>query len=313
MYFHEQIKVSCQHFFYFCVFFHSSGRLDNKNSKVQVKKDAKKKCVKIIGSPKILKDIQQQVDEHIAELQRLVRRRSEMKRMTSIDKVKILETQGTFDEICRKFPDMQIHVKGTEVTVEGNPEDLKDAFVEIFEECDSIQQGKFKHYKLKAFVDFVNRSAIKKHIQDNLNKKQFKGRWEINSTEIVVFTADSGDSHSLCKEILNLVNEERIPIDEEQSDILDSSNWKTFTNDKKRTFRDKVDILTTETPEIVVLGVQDLKNLVKEITNWIDDRVIKEKFLKCDPFNVEFISKHWQDKDYSDIEKSGVKITVKGE
>ena len=269
--------------------------------------------MKFVGNPRALRDLQNQVDEHIAELQRAVRRKSEMKRLNSVDKIRILETQGTFDAICGKFLDMQIRVKGTDVTVEGNPEDLKDAFVEIFAECDAIQEGKFKHYKLKEYVDFVNKPAIKKHIQDNLNKKKFTGRWEINPTEIVVFSANSADSISICKEILNLVNEERISVDKDMCDILQSSSWKTFTNGKKTTCKDKVEILTTDKPEIIVIGVQDLRNLVKDIHNWVDDRSTKEQTIRCDCSSIEFISKHWVDKDYSDIENTGVKVTLKGE
>ena len=235
-----------------------------------------------------------------------------MKRLDSVDKIRILETQETFEEICRKFSDMQIRVKGNEITVEGDPGDLNKAFVQILEEYDSIQPGKFKHYKSQEFVNFVNSKAIKKHVQDNLNKKQFKGKWEVNSSEIVVFSVEgSEDPHSVCREILNLITVERIPIAEDVLNIFDSKDWKTFKDSIKRNIKDKVDIVTTETPEVIVLGIQEIKNIVKDVKSWIDDRTIKEKFVQCDPLNIEFICKCWKQDDFSDIESTGVKLSVK--
>ena len=235
-----------------------------------------------------------------------------MKRLESVDKIQILETQGTFDEVCTKFSDMQIRVKGNDVIVEGDPGDLNKAFVKIFEAYESIEPGKYKHYKSTEFVDFVNSKAIKKHVQDNLNRKKFKGKWEINSSDIVVFSAEgSDDPHSLCKEILNLVNEERIHVDKNVLHIFDAKDWKTFKDTVKRTYKDKVDIALTETPEVIILGIQDIKDVVKDVKSWIDDRTIKERFVKCDPVNIEFICKCWKQDDFSDIEKNGVKLRVK--
>ena len=279
---------------------------------VLVKTDPSKKCVRFIGHPKALKELLQQADKHIAEYQRVSKRKSQMKRLESVDKIRILETQGTFEEVCTKFADMQIRVRGNEVIVEGDPGDLKTAFVQILEEYDSIQPGKYKHYKSKEFVNFVNSKAIKKHVQDNLNRKQFKGRWEINSKDIVVFSAEgSDDPHSLCREILNLVNEERIPIDEDVLHIFDAKDWKTFKDTAKRNSKDKLDIALTETPEVIILGIQDIKGVVKDVKSWIDDRTIKEKFIRCDPVNIEFICKCWKQDDFSDIENTCVKLSVK--
>lgn len=281
-------------------------------SKVQVKKDANKQCVKFISHPRILKELLLQADKQIGELQRVARRKSEMRCIDSVDKIRILESQGTFEEICRQFSDMLIHVKGNEVTVEGNPEDLCKAFMNIFEECDSVQPGKYKHYRSQEFVSFISSKTIKKLVQDNLNRKQFKGRWEVNSSEIVVFSAEgSADPNSLCKEILNLVSEERIPITEGLVSILESKDWKTFRDGLKRTCKDKFDIVTTKTPEVIVLGMQEIKNIVKEVKSWIDDRTVKEKFLKCDPLTIEFMCKCWKTKDFNEIEETGVKINVR--
>lgn len=279
---------------------------------IQVKKDDKKKCMKFIGHPKKLKDLKLQIDLEIAELQRVARRKSEMKRLHSVDKVIILETQGTFEEICSNFNDMLIRVKGNEVTVEGNPQDIKQAFVQIFEECESIQPGKYKHYKSQEFVNFVNSKTIKKFIQDNLDKKKFKGKWEVNSSEIVVLAADNGDPNCICGEILNLVYEERIPIGEELLGIVQSKEWKTFTDGIKRTNKDKIEIGISETPEVIVLGIQDVTNIVEKVDSWIEDRAMKDKFIKCDPLTIEFICKCWKEDDFSDIERSGAKVTTKG-
>lgn len=280
------------------------------SGKVQVKKDAKKKCIKFISHPKVLRDLQPQIDQQIAELQRVARRKSEMKRINSVDKIKILETQGTFEEICNKFSDMVIQVKGNDVTVEGNPADISSAFVQIFEECESIQPGKFKHYKSQEFVNFVNSKSTKKFIQDNLDKKQFKGRWEVNSSEIVVFVTDGADPSNICKEIVNLVSEKRIPIALDLIDIVKSRDWKTFTNGIKTKSKDKIDIVTTDKPEVIILGIQEIKGIVKDVTSWIDDRTVKESFIKCDPLNIEFVCKCWKEDDFNDIESTGVKLSI---
>ena len=279
---------------------------------VLVEKDPSEKCVRFIGHPKALKELLHEADKHIVEYQHVGRRKSQKKRLESVDKIRILETQGTFEDVCTKFTNMLIRVRGNEVIVEGDPGDLDAAFVQILEEYDSIQPGKYKHYKSKEFVNFVNSKAIKKHVQDNLSRKQFKGRWEINSTEIVVFSAEgSDDPNSLCREILNLVNEERIPIDEDELHIFSAKDWKTFKDTAKTNSKDKLDITLTETPEVIILGIKDIKGVVKDVKSWIDSRTIKEKFIRCDPANIEFICKCWEPDDFSDIKNTGVKLSVK--
>ena len=277
-----------------------------------VEKDLSEKCVRFIGHPKALKELLHEADKHIVEYQRVGRRKSQKKRLESVDKIRILETQGTFEDVCTKFTNMLIRVRGNEVIVEGDPADLDAAFVQILEEYDSIKSGKYKHYKSKEFVNFVNSKAIRKDVQDNLNRKQFKGGWEINSTEIVVFSAEgSDDPHSLCREILNLVNEGIIPIDEDMLHIFYAKDWKTFKDTAKRNSKDKLDIALTETPEVIVIGMQDIKGVVKDIKSWIDSKTIKEKFIRCNSLKIEFICKCWEPDDFSDIENTGVKLSVK--
>lgn len=255
----------------------------------------------------------QVLSDKVEALSREARRKSETRKVKSVEKLTVLEIQGTFSAICRKYGDMKIHVDGNEVTVEGDPADIPNAFIEMYSECDKVEPVEYKHLKSREWVQFAKQEATVKHIQKKLDQKHIRGSWEICGTTINVYVASDGNSKLINDTILESVIEESIQVDKSSTDLLNSEVWGDFLLDNKKKFRDKMDVFTKKQQMVVVVGTDDIvPHVSKLIKEFLDSKTVKTVTVHCEPVVLEFISECWSESDFLEIQSSDVVIKTKG-
>lgn len=290
--------------------FLNSGKPEFKD--LLVKPDREQKSIKLVGYKGNVKQAQQVLNEKVETLSREARRKSETRKVKSTEKLTVLEIQGTFSAICRKHGDMKIHVEGNEVTVEGDPADIPNAFIEMYTECDKVEPVEFKHLKTREWVQFAKKDFTIKYIQKKLDQKCLQGSWETNGTSLNVYVANDGNASLIKDTILNSVLEESIPVDRSSTDLLNSEVWGDFLLDNKKKFRDKMEVFTKKQQIVVVVGTDDIvPHMAKLVKEFLDSKTIKTVTVHCDPVVLDFISECWMESDFSEIQSNDVVIKTK--
>lgn len=293
------------------IYFFVSGKPEFKD--LLLKPDREQKSIKIVGYKVNVKLAHQVLSDKVEALSREARRKSETRKVKSVEKLTVLEIQGTFSAICRKYGDMKIHVDGNEVTVEGDPADIPNAFIEMYSECDKVEPVEFKHLKSREWVQFAKHEATVKHIQKKLDQKHVPGSWEICGTTINVYVASDGDSKLINDTIHESVMEESIQVDKSSTDLLNSEVWGDFLLDNKKKFRDRVEVFTKKQQMVVVVGTDDIvPHVSKLIKEFLDSKTVKTVTVHCEPVVLDFISECWTESDFSEIQSSDVVIKTKG-
>lgn len=269
--------------------------------------------LKLVGSKTNVKLAQQVIQGQIDKLARAARRKVETRKVKSAEQLSVLVLQGTVKGICQKFSDLVIHIESNEVTVEGDPADIPNAFIEMYKECDMIEPVCYKHLKSREWVMFMKKDNTKSYIQKKMDTKQLKGCWTVNNTEIAVYVPTDCQSDAIKDLILKSVVEESIEVDKSSTELLQSEVFGDFLMDLKRRCNDKVDVITKKPQTVVVVGIDEtVSGIVKQISDFLDSKTVKNVLVQCDPLQIEFINQCWTDEDYAEIQKNDVVVKLKG-
>lgn len=278
-----------------------------------MKPERERHSLKLVGSKTNVKTAQQVIQGQIDKLARAARRKVESRKVKSPEQLSVLMLQGTVRAICQAFSDLVIHVEGNEVTVEGDPADIPNAFMELYKECDKVEPVSYKHSNSREWVMFVKKDTSKAYIQKKLDSKQLKGCWTVNNTEIDIFVPTNGNSEAIKDIVLKSVVEESIDVEKSSTELLQSDVWGDFLSDLKRRSNDKVDVVTKKLQAVVVFGIDEtVPSIVKQISDFLDSKTVKNVLVQCDPLQLEFINHCWTEEDHTEIQKNDVVIKPKG-
>lgn len=277
-----------------------------------MKPDRERKSIKLIGYKGNVKIAHTVLNDKIEALSREARRKSETRKVKSIEKLAVLDIQGTFSAICRKYGDMKIHVDGNEVSVEGDPVDIPNAFIEMYSECDKIEPVEFKHSKTREWVLFVKKEQIVKHIQKKLDQRRLRGSWEISGTCINVYVSTDGNAKLIKDTIHQAVMEELVQVDKTSTELLNSEVWGDFLLDNRRKFRERLEVFTKKQQIVVVVGTDDIvPHVVKLMKEFLDSKTVKTVTVHCEAVVLQFISECWAEDDFLEIHKNDVVVKTK--
>ncbi|KAL4240940.1 Poly (ADP-ribose) polymerase [Mactra antiquata] len=290
--------------------FVNSGKPEFKD--LLVKQDRERKSIKFVGFKSNVKNASQVLSDKIEVLSREARRKTETRKVKSVEKLTVLQIQGTFDDLSKKYGDMKISVDGNNVTVEGDPADISNAFIEMYTECDKVSPVAYEHSKTREWVSFARKDTTSKHIQKKLDQKQIKGSWEVTGTCLNIYVPKDSKSDGIKDAILGAVLEESIPVDKSSTDLLNSEVWGDFLKDNRRKFRDKVDVFTKKLQAVIIVGTDDVvPHISKLIKEFLDSKAAKTVTVQCDPVVLEFISECWTEDDYNEVQKNDIVIKKK--
>lgn len=278
-----------------------------------LKPDRERHSLKIVGSKNNVKNAHQIIQDQIDKLARAARRKTETRKVKSPEHLTVLVMQGTVSAICSKFADLVIHVEGNEVTIEGDPADIPNAFIEMYNECDKVEPVTYKHANSREWAQFVKKDISKMYIQRKLEQKHLKGCWIVNNTEVSVYIPTGGKSDAIKEIVFKSIVEQSIDVDKGSTELLQSEVWSAFLLDLKRRSNEKAEVLMRKLQVVVVIGLDEtVPSLVKQIRDFLDSKTAKNVLVQCDPLQLEFINHCWTDEDYSEIQKNDVSLKLKG-
>ena len=198
------------------------------------------------------------------------------------------------------------------MTIEGDPDDIPTAFVEIFSECEKVEPKVYKHRRSRECVDFMRKESSKRFIQRKIDQKLLKGSWKATNLDLYIYTSKTGNPEGIRDVILKSVTEEVIEIERPSADLFNSETWAEFLLDKKRRYKDKVEICTKKNQSVLVVGTDDIMhNVLQQVRDFLEEKTVRTVLVSLEPVTLEFISECWTQEDYADIQSCDVTIKVK--
>lgn len=278
---------------------------------ILIKPEREKNSIKLVGMKTTFKPAQQIITEKVDILSRAARRKSESRKVKTAEVLSVLDIQGTFNTLCKKFVDMKISVDGNEVTVEGDQADIPNAFIEIYSECDKIEPTKFPHSNSREWVQFLKKDETMKYIQKKMDQKNLIGGWTVTGTEVNVYSPRNMED--INSTILQSVKEETVQVNNTCAELLQSEVWNDFLLDMHRKFKGKVEVVTKK-QQVVVVGTDDVfADVLKQVKEFSDEKSEKTVTVSCEPGSVwlDFISTCWTDDDFIEIQNFNVAVKKK--
>ncbi|WAQ95722.1 PAR14-like protein [Mya arenaria] len=292
--------------------FLNSGRQELKD--MLIKPNRERKSLKLVGFKKKenVKNAQKIIEEQVETFSRAARRKTETRKVKSAEHLAILDFQESFQNICKKFTDLVIHVEENEVTIEGDPADIPNAFIDIYAECDNVEPITYKHGKSREWVQFVKKESTRSYIEKKLEESKIKGCYTVNGTEISVFVPSATKSDDIRDVIVKSVLEESVAVEQSSRDLLNSEVWGDFLIDLKSRVKDTVDVFTKKLETVVVLGLDNsVPSVVKQIEEFLYAKTEKAVTVQCDSVKMDFISECWTEQDFKEIEQHNVVVKKK--
>ncbi|XP_052266746.1 protein mono-ADP-ribosyltransferase PARP14-like isoform X2 [Dreissena polymorpha] len=295
--------------------FLNSGRQELKDMLIKPNRD--RKSLKLVGFKKKdnVRSAQKIIEEQIESLSRAMRRKTEMRKVKTEEYMKVLHYQGTFAAICKKFADLDINVKGNEVTVDGDPDDIQKAFIEMYSECDKIEPTTFKHSRSREWVQFLKHDSVKESINKKLEQQKLNGTWTVNGKEIIVFVPEGVKADAIKDTVYVTVLETDVPVDPASKELLQSEVWSVFQADLLSRQQEKVDFFTKNDHEVTVVGLEDaVPSVVKQIEDFLNSKAEKTVTVPCESAKMDFIYRCWTAEDFKEFEDIGAVLqkTVHG-
>ena len=280
-----------------------------------IKPNRERKSLKLVGFKKKdnVKVAQKAIEDHMEALARAARRRKETRKVKSSEHITILNCQGSLAAICSKFADLVIDASGNEVTVEGDPADIPNAFIEMYAECEKIEPIVFKHERSREWVQFIRRESTKEHLMEKLKKRSLKGCFTVNGTDVSVYVPNGCNGETINELIAKTVVEETIKAEPSSKDLLKSDIWTNFLSDFKKNNNEETDVTIKQNQTVLVVGLEEaVPRVVKQIKGFLDVTVKKTISLQCEPLEMDFVFTCWKDEDLQDIESHGVVLKKNG-
>ena len=236
------------------------------------------------------------------DLDRQVRRKSETVAFKSPARVKLLQSMGIFEEIEGTFSDLTIAPEKSQVRIDGVPEDITKATLEIHEANNDILTEKIPHDFSNELVRFVNQiereNKVLQTFQEELKDNNIIAEIEITMKDCKIFVPPGKHCSEVKDKLFDLVCEEEIQLEKESMDVLDEQIWDDLNEDLTERYEDTVDISVNEVDKVVsIVGLKgNVQTAKDQVQRFFEENTITSESIPMDPFTQKFTKTYNRDK-----------------
>ena len=275
-----------------------SGEL-NKDTILIEKQDNR---IYMLGMKADVEEASNRLNHVMVDIDRQVRRKSETVPIKPPARVKLLQSMGTFEKIEGQFTDLTIAPEKFQVRIEGVPEDIIKATLDIHEANNDIVSDKVVHNFSDQLVRFVNQDerenkALQK-FQEALNDDDIVGEVEITMKDCKIFVPPGCHCSAVRDKLFDLICEEIVQLEKESMDVLEEQIWDDLNEDLTERYEESIDISVNRRDQIVrIVGLKEFVQTAKDQVNrFFEENTVKSEVIPMDQFSQKFTKKYNMDR-----------------
>ena len=238
----------------------------------------------------------------VETIRRVLRRKTKTKTFNKF-KLGLLVAMGKFGELQEEFDDVKMAKDGTNVTVEGQEDDIQAVFVKIFENFSKMREESKKHKYSRACVQFIKANkGIMSKIGKAVTDKNILAVWDLQDAELRIACPDEFEPTEVANIIFSKIAETPMELDRDMKIVLKTEEWIKFCQDEIESCQDECQIQVDTT--LVVYGYADSVSVVyQHVKTFFDENTLRILETSMDPINLQYIENFCGDK-VKEIEKN---------
>ncbi|XP_052771707.1 protein mono-ADP-ribosyltransferase PARP14-like [Mya arenaria] len=278
----------------------------SKHPDVVVLCDESKCLVEVFGLRASTSSVFEDIEGNVKQWERQLTRTTE--RITySFLHLKLMEKLGFISRLKEK-PEFDVRVGDDFVDLEGQPDDITHAKLELHKGKDKMKVFKYEHGLSFECAEFVgSKEKVIALIDESFKEKRIEASWKLEGSEFhVVFVKDQEDDYGYANvvdmdsdivSVFSNILEKFILYERDDKDVFHSAEWTLFITDLTEDHDDFAGFDIDEKKcRLVMHGWhKNVNEMYKRIESFLDKRVLRTILLKRGTIQTRFIQRFNRD------------------
>ena len=266
----------------------------------------------VVGQPKTVKKVHQQIDQMCREMEEKLEHMKDTINISAVEKA-LIEKVDLVEKLNKGRPKLKLSLRPDGIMFEGPPRDLLDSQKELNTFLRTVQRNELKMSPGQLKVLKMLRRQTQNPVHAAMNQYEAVIHNEDQNTTVIAGTPRDVNK---CHEILaELIKETKITVAEDERNACFGSSWDKFANDLFMNYKGNIHVESLGNrnhPTInVVAHSEVLPGVLEDITNHIKKHAIKKERLVLSRAETRMIDQ-WMAGDLREIEENfkahGIKI-----
>ena len=284
------------------------GKIRKANKIIAVIERDEEHTLYVVGQPKTVKKIYQQIDQMCSEMEEKLDHMRDPINISSLEKA-LIEKVDLITNMVQRRPKLKISPQQDELVFEGPPRDLLDSQKELNNFLRKVQKNELKLSKGQLKV----LKMLRRQPENPIDAKMSQYKAVIHSEEQNIVLAGMPVDVNKCQDIIAAhIKEAMIPVAEDEKNACHGHSWDKFANEIFMKCKGTLHLEVAEnhsTIEVVAYS-GDFEGVLEDIRNFIKKNAIKKERLTMSRAHTRMIAQ-WMVGDLKQIEEIFKSYSIK--
>ena len=277
------------------------GKVRKANKTIAVIERDEEHTLYVVGQPKTVKKIYQQIDQMCSEMEEKLEHMRDPINISSLEKA-LIEKVDLITNMVQHRPKLKISLQQDELVFEGPPRDLLDSQKELNNFLRNVQKNELKLSKGQLKV----LKMLRRQPENPIDAAMSQYKAVIHSEEQNIVLAGMPVDVNKCQDIIAAhIKEAMIPVAEDEKNACHGQSWDKFANEIFMKCKGTLHLEVAEnhsTIEVVAYS-GDFEGVLEDIRNFIKKNAIKKERLTMSRAHTRMIAQ-WMVGDLKQIEEN---------
>ena len=265
-----------------------AGKIRKANKTIAVIERDEEHALYVVGQPKTVKKIYQQIDQMCSEMEEKLEHMRDSVNISSLEKA-LIEKVDLMKSMLQRHPKLKLSLRQDELVFEGPPRDLLDSQKELNNVLRKVQKNQLELSKGQLKV----LTMLKRQPNNPIDAAISRYEAVVHSEEQnVVMVGMPGDVNKCQDIIADHIRQATIQVAEDEKNACHGQSWEQFANEMFMKCQGTLHLEVTEnrsTIDIVAYS-GDFEGVLEDVRNYIKKNAIKKERLTMSRAYTRMIS-----------------------